>query len=216
MRLMNTHPVEYFNRWLSKPIELYENSVAGTIGSLNSHPMTLDETAQDFVMPTQRCREKPGRFSIFVENQDTFRCFVYENQEHEIDPPVYFESSLDLEEDYGVDPAMIIDNDHTLISERFSDFLWQMLGQHICLRMEYAEHFAAGVNGLLFDNPIQIASSFYTPLKSDFVAGYTCSFQENLILIPQWGAAFIDQNSRDSFVQRYNPAVKNGWGLPGL
>src|SRR5437016_10865343 len=102
MMPLNDDPLEYFSRWLTQPIvPAGPRSVLSVLDALNRHPLAQDETAQDYVMPPGRYREKPGRFRIFGENQDTWYCFVYEGTEMQADPPVYFETCLDLKRDHG-------------------------------------------------------------------------------------------------------------------
>lgn len=204
-------PIEYFNEWLAEPIVIQDHSVAGVIEALNHHPMSRDETAQDYVMPLHRCGEHPGRFRIYRENQENFRCFVYEGDESKVDPPVFFESCLELHKDYGVSPSEIIGGDHVLVAERFTDFLWQILGHHICLRTESQEHLANNVSGIAFGGSVALDDSFVNPLRKEFIAGYTCFVSKSAVCIPDWGAAFLNADSRAAFVSRYMPTIWKAW-----
>lgn len=211
MNPLNTHPIDYFNEWLAQPLCISDNSVAGVIDALNRHPLANDETAQDYVMPTRRCREEPGRFRVYGENQDVYYCFVYAGDESQTDPPVYFESCLDLDIDYRIEASDIIDGNHVLVASRFTDFLWHILGHHICIRMESNGLFAASVHGSSFEDIVDLGGSFINPLVRDFPAGYTCFVSRGVVCAPQWGAAFLNSKSRDWFMDRYSPRVSREW-----
>lgn len=211
------NPIDFFNQWFNEPIVVANISVEGIIEALNLHPLANDETSQNYVMPIWRCREAAGKYRIFGENQDVYYCFVYDGNRIDPDPPVYFESSLCLEEDYGFDAVSIIDNDHVLIANRFTDFLWHILGQHICLRLDFADCFKPEVNGIFFgsSNSFQLDNTFFNPLGNEFPAGYSCFFSERSICIPHWGAAFLDSLSRDSFIERFQVQVEQFWDTNG-
>jgi hypothetical protein len=211
MNPRDVDPIEFFNEWFLEPIVVTDHSVAGIIDALNRHPLADDQTAQDYVMPTRRCRERAGRFRIYGENQDVYYCFVYDGDETKLDPPVYFESCLDLKIDYGINESDIIGNDHVLVANRFTDFLWQMLGHHICLRLESSGQFSDGVTGICSDDPIQLNHSFINPLGREFPAGYTCFVSDDVICIPGWGAAFLTAVARKAFINRYSPIVSRQW-----
>lgn len=209
MNPRSAHPINFFNEWFAEPIMLTDPSVAGVIDALNRHPLAGDPTAQDYVMPIRRCREHAGRFRIYGENQDTYYCFVYDGKESKIDPPVYYESCL-LEE-HGIDPAFIINGDHVVVADRFSDFLWQMLGHHICLRLESAGHFKQNVCGIVWDGVVKLDERFFNPTGREFPAGFTCLMSEDALCIPDWGAAFRTSQSRECFMARYAPKVSRHW-----
>jgi len=162
-------------------------------------------------MPMRRCREHAGRFRVYGENQDVYYCFVYEGDESKTDPPVYFESCLDLHNDYGINQSDIIDGDHVLVADRFTLFLWQVLGHHICLRMESGGQFSNDVTGVVFNGDLELDGSFINQLGRDFPAGYTCFVSDDAICIPDWGAAFLTARSRESFMTRYSPNVSREW-----
>jgi hypothetical protein len=204
------HPIDFFNQWFAEPIIVTNNSVAGIIDALNDHPMAQDETAQDYVMRACFYREHPGRFRIYGENQDNYYCFVNEGDEDKIDPPVYFESHFDLKTDYGFDDSEIVNNS-VIVADRFTDFLWQMLGHHICLRLESGGNFATDVSGIPFEKDIKLDNSFINHLGRDFPAGFTCFISDDTIYIPDWGAAFLTVQSRDSFVEKYSPYLGQEW-----
>jgi hypothetical protein len=211
MNPRDVHPIAFFNEWFAEPFDVQDYSVAGIVDALNRHPIAGDPTAQDYVMPMRRCREHAGRFRVYGENQDVYYCFVYEGDESKTDPPVYFESCLDLHTDYGIDQSDIIDGDHVLVAERFASFLWQVLGHHICLRMESGGHFSSHVTGVVFNGGVDLDASFINQLGSDFPAGYTCFVSDSAICIPDWGAAFLTARSRESFMTRYSPNVSREW-----
>lgn len=209
MNPRGAHPIVFFNEWFAEPIVVTDPSVAGVIDALNRHPLADDQTAQDYVMPTRRCRERAGRFRIYGENQDTYYCFVYEGDESKIDPPVYYESCLLA--DHGIDPAFVIDGDHVLVADRFSDFLWQMLGHHICLRLESGGHFKQPVTGIVWHGVVKLGDAFVNPMGREFPAGFTCFACDDVLCIPDCGAAFRTSQSRDSFIARYAPTVSRQW-----
>jgi hypothetical protein len=66
MTLFGAYPIDFFNEWFTEPIVITDPSVAGVIEALNRHPLADDQTAQDYVMPTRRCRECPSRFRIYA------------------------------------------------------------------------------------------------------------------------------------------------------
>lgn len=211
MNPRNVYPIDYFNPWFVEPIVVNDNTVAGVIDALNRHPLSDDETAQDYVMPARRCRERPGRFRVYGENQDNYHCFVYEKDALSAEPPVYFESCLDLKRDCGIADADILDGDHVRVASRFSDFLWQMLGHHICLRLEWADHLAKEVSGIIFDAGLKLGDEFITLLERDFPAGYTSFASEGVICVPDWGAAFLNARARDLFLDLYKPTYTRVW-----
>jgi hypothetical protein len=209
---LGNRPIAYFNRWLADPIDVVgEPSVRSLVDALNRHPLARDETAQDYFVPPHRYREHPGRFRILGENQDLWYCFVEEGREIEPDPPVYFESSLDLEIDHACPAQDIIDGDHVLVCERFTDFVWHMLGQQIAIRLEGNGLYAPGVSGVLFDRPVAIRHPFFNPLGREFPAGFTCYIAPETICIPEWGAAFLDEESRRRFLADFSPIVSRSW-----
>ena len=203
-------PITYFNHWFATPIDVTEFTVLNVIETLDQHPSADDQTAQDYVMPPRRCREQSGRFRIWGENQDTFYCFVYDGDELKPNPPVYFESCLDLPTDYGIPQSDIVDGDHVLVAETFTDFLWHMLGHHICLRWEFHSHMTRSVNGMKFAN-VNIDDSFHFPLHREFPAGYGPLFRRDTIYIPDWGAAFLTRNARDAFIAEFQPETTAEW-----
>jgi hypothetical protein len=207
----DVHPIAFFNEWFAEPFDVRDYSVAGIVDALNGHPIAHDQTAQDYVMPMRRCREHAGRFRVYGENQDVYYCFVYEGDESKTDPPVYFESCLDLHNDYGINQSDIIDGDHVLVADRFTLFLWQVLGHHICLRMESGGQFSNDVTGVVFNGDLELDGSFINQLGRDFPAGYTCFVSDDAICIPDWGAAFLTARSRESFMTRYSPNVSREW-----
>ena len=205
------NPISYFNHWFRDPIISRGASVACIIESLNGHGLCQDETAQNYVMPLRRCFEKAGRYRLYGEEQDTFYCFIYEGNETQEQPPVYFETCLDLTDDYGVDPSTITNGDHVMVCQKFSDFLWYLLGHHICLRLKSNNQFQTGVSGTVFSQSIILEAEFVNPLGKPFPAGYSVYLSEDTICIPDWGAAFRNPASRDIFLKRYNPVVRSVW-----
>ncbi|MFN9878806.1 MAG: hypothetical protein ACK557_10050, partial [Planctomycetota bacterium] len=105
----------------------------------------------------------------------------------------------------------IINGDHVLVADRFTTFLWQVLGHHICLRMESGGLFSNAVTGIVFKDNLELDNSFINPLGRDFPAGYTCFLSDSEICIPDWGAAFLTALSRESFMTRYSPHVSRDW-----
>jgi hypothetical protein len=212
MKLFGYPPIDFFNRWLAEPILVAgDDSVQSVIDALNRHPLAEDETAQNFIMPPRRYREKPRRFRILGENQDGWYCFVYDGAETLGDPPVYFETCLDLKRDHGFSDADIIGGDHMMVCPSFRKFLWHMLGEQICFRMEGNGRFAPGVYGVVFQEPIDIDESFVNPLGREFPSGGTCFISLDVICIPDWGAAFLDAESGRRFVEWFAPVVSRRW-----
>lgn len=206
------HPVDVLGRWFAEPLVLGgDRSVAGVLDALNQHAFAQDESAQDYVMPARRYREQAGRFRIWGENQDTFYCYVRAEQAGEADPPVYFETCLDLARDHGYDPAEIVDGDSVLVCPRFTTFLWHMLGHSICLRLEPGDCLAEEVNGVTFSGVCKMDASFVNPLGHEFPAGFTCYFGTDAICIPDWGAAFRTQQAREAFLNRFRPELGEEW-----
>ena len=203
-------PIDYFNEWFAEPIDLRDDTVLGHIEALTRHPSADDQTAQDYVMPIRRCREHANRFRVWGENQDTYYCFVLDGDESKPNPPVYFESCLDLVSDYGLDPSSIIDGDRVLVAEQFPDFVWHMLGHHICLRYESGNQFKSSVSGIL-TRDANVNATFSRPSQLEFPAGYSPLFALDTILIPDWGAAFLSQQSRQSFIREFSPTINAEW-----
>jgi hypothetical protein len=183
--------------------------------ALNRHPLAGDQTAQDHTIPVQDARDHPGRFRIYGENQYAFYCFVYDGEETKTDPPVFFETCLDLQIDCAVASADIIGGDHVLVAIRFSDFLWQMLGHHICLRADFGDQLSSSVTGIVCNEPIELDDAFINPLGREFPAGFTCFVSDGVICIPDWGAAFLTAESREKFVAKYSPSVSEEWAKCG-
>lgn len=211
MNQSGSHPIEYFNSWFVQPLIVKGASALATLEALNNHPIASDEAGQDYIMPPGRYREAPGRFRILGENQDTFYCFLKAGDELKTDPPVYFETSLDLIKDHGFKNSEIIDGDHVLVCPRFSQFLWHILGHYICVRMAFSRTLSEDVNGIVFEKDVVLDEAFANPLGPDFPAGSTCYFADKIVCVPEWGAAFFDRDSREVFVERYGPVIFHGW-----
>lgn len=204
--------IGYFNRWLKVPFVISGvRTVLNVMNALNAHPISKDECAQDYFMPESRYLEKAGKFRIYRENQETWHCFVLDGDQDKIDAPVYFETCLDLEVDCGVAPNDIIDGDRTLACDSFQGFLWHMLGAHLCLRAEGSSEFSDGVNGVTFSEDIEVGDNFSRPLGRPFPGGYAPCFAENTICVPEWGAAFLDDKSREEFIKEYSPKISGEW-----
>lgn len=207
-------PIAYFNRWFSTPIDVAENAcVEDVLRALHAHPMAADQTAQNYVMPPRRYREKDGRFRVYGENQDTWHCFIRPGDERETDPPVYFETCLDLVLDHEYQPDEVIDGDHVLVTGRFSNFVWHAVGDYLCLRLQRPPALAPDVCGVSFGagGYVELGQEFRLPLGREFPAGYTARFTDDIVCIADWGAAFLDSAARDRFVERYSPPLDQGW-----
>ena len=212
MNAFGYSPTDYFNRWLAEPIRSSPNDcVESVLDALNAHPIAQDETAQDYIMPRRRYRERQDRFRIFGENQDTFYCYVKAGAELLPDPPVYFETCLDLRRDCGFSDIEIIDGDSLLLCEGFQRFLWHMLGQQICIRLEGNGLYAAGVHGMVFSEPVKLDATFANPLGCEFPAGYTCYVSESVLCVPDWGAAFLDVENERQFCDQFRPKIASRW-----
>lgn len=213
MNLLDQDPLVYFGRWTTEPVVPSDGrSVLSVMDALNRHPLARDESAQDHVMPAARYREKAGRFRIFEENQGTWHCFVRSGDELLDDPPVYFETCLDLKQDCGFPESGILDGNHVLACERFTGFLWFLLARHFCLRMEAADYFAPGVHGILSEKELVPDGAWVNPLGRNFPAGFTCYVGEGTLCVPGWGAAFLNDAARDRFLRRFDPVISGEWG----
>lgn len=212
MNAISQHPIDFFGPWFNEPIHVTDWSVYGVVETLNQHPVEQDQDAQNYIMPIRRCRERAGRFRIYGENQDTFYCFVLEGEETKSAPPVYFESCLDFVEDYGLSREAIIDGDHVKVADSFQQFLWHILGHHICLRMNASSAYTPLISGVVFDGCVSLDETFVNPLGSEFPAGYTPRFSNDTICIPDWGAAFRTTNAAQKFLDRFSPPVSRRWG----
>lgn len=212
MNPLDQDPLEYFRPWMTEPIMPSSGrSVLSVVNALNNHPLARDERAQDSIMPPSRYGEKEGRFRFYAENQDCWHCFVQAGAELEVDPPVYFETCLDLRRDCGCSDAEILGGDHVLVCQRFTDFLWFLLARHFCIRLEGADYFAPGVQGLHAGHEIAIDGSFQNPLGREFPAGYSCYVGDEAVCVPEWGAAFLNRASCDRFLWRYSPVIEAQW-----
>lgn len=211
MKTSRNDPIDYFNQWFEEKIEISNNSVASIIDSLNKHSLSEDLNASNYVMPSSRQFECDGRFRVYGETQDTYYCFVYSGDELKTNPPVYFESCLELEADYKINPSDIIANDHVEVATQFSDFLWQILGFHICFRYKSDNYFAKEVQGVLFDGMVELGDEFFNPTGKEFPAGFTCFISDEAVCVPDWGAAFLNKEARDSFIAKYSPKVLKEW-----
>jgi hypothetical protein len=215
MTLFGYHPIQYFNRWLTEPVRADEgDSVRLVLDALNRHPLAQDETAQNYIMPPSRYRERPDRFRIFGENQDTWYCFVYDGEETLPNPPVYFETCLSLSRDHGFADSDIIGGDHVRVCRGFTDFLWHMLGQQLCVRLESSGHYVPEVQGAAFKHPVALDNSFTNPLDRGFPSGFTPHISHDVVCVPDWGAAFLDSESARRFFERFRPTVSQKWAEP--
>jgi len=209
------HPFEALGSWFRMPLRLGDDrSVRGILDTLNAHPLMEDQHAQDYVMPARRYLESPGRFRIWGENQGNFTCWVRAEQAGESDPPVYFTSgAFDLVKDAHFDPADIVDGDSVLVCPRFTQFLWHMLGHHICLRVAKSPLFAESVTGVQFNanTELQLDDTFVNPLGREFPAGFTALIGVDAICIPDWGAAFFNEGPHQAFCARFNLPVDDVW-----
>lgn len=205
---------DYFNRWFVEPIPAADgDTVVSVMHALCRHLLAQDETAQDEILLPERYGTNPGRLHIYVENQGIWVCFVYERDARLPDPPVYFESDLDLQRDHGLADADILDGDHGLVCPNFRGFVWHMLGNNLCYRMETSGLYQPGVYGVVFkrNQPVVLDDTFVNPLGRPSPLGDTCFFAPEVICIPTWGAAFLNADSGRRFLDRYGPAVSRRW-----
>jgi hypothetical protein len=204
--------IESLSYWFARPLLISASqSVAQVLDALNDHPLAQDEQAQDYVMPKKRYFDNPGRFRIWGENQDNFYCFVTARDSNAIDPPVYFETCLDLVRDCRIDPTHVLPGNCVLVTEHFTSFLSFMLAHHICLRLEKGSHLANAVNGIVFSQPLKTCCNLTNPLGREFIAGYTPYVGQDVICIPDWGAAFRNQSAREQFVESMKHAIGQSW-----
>lgn len=201
-----------FGTWLDPPLIIPDGqTVLQVLNSLNDHPFVKDETAQDYVMPTRRHLEEPGRFRIWGENQDNFYCFVDAKEASNTDPPVYFETCLDLVRDCKITPEEVLPGNVALVTASFQSFLTFMLAHYICLRLEKGKYLADDVNGIVFSKPLEDCSGLTNPIDRQFLAGYTPYVGDGMICIRDWGAAFRCEEVRDLFVKDRHPIVGQSW-----
>ena len=204
-----TDPLAFFSEWFVEPLVVADRTVASIMEAINAHPLADDQSAQDFFLPLRERSNAPGRQRIWCENQENFYCFVRTGAMNQADPPVYFESCLDLERDGGIPRSKIIppgdgiDVEHTLVSPTFTGFLWHALGHHICLRLDWGGHLAESVGGVQFPAPVHVGDAFWNPPGREFPAGFTCLVGEDALVIETWGAAFRTDAARASFEERY-------------
>jgi hypothetical protein len=204
--------IESFCNWFAPRLVIgASQSVTQVLDTLNEHPLVYDGLAQDYVMPKNRYYESRGRFRIWGENQNSFYCFVAAKDANAVDPPVYFETCLDLIRDFRVDPAMVLSGNCVLVTEHFSSFLTFMLAHHICLRVEKGAHLATEINGIVFSQPNPVCDGLRNPLGRGFIAGFTAFVGNNVICIPDWGAAFRHQTAREDFLKSNQVAVGQSW-----
>ncbi|PSB53384.1 hypothetical protein [Chamaesiphon polymorphus] len=215
MNPLQIHPIDFFSKWFAEPIKPSDYSMIGIMTAIDKHPISQEEPSQDGIVPLEYSRLDPGHFRIFVENQEVFTCFVLAEDELKADPPVYFESCLDLAEDYGFKSSEIIDGSYVLLCERFSDFLWHMLGHIISVRDISSDLFANNVNGITFDpyreRKLELDDSFICPMNREFPSSYTCYVSDRVICTPGWGAAFLNEEACTEFIDKYSPLVSDRW-----
>ncbi len=212
MKLAGFDWIESLSTWFAPRLVIgASQSVTQVLDALNEHPLAHDELAQDYVMPKKRYHESPGRFRIWGENQDNFYCFVTAKDANEVDPPVYFETCLDLVRDCRVDPTMVLSGNCLLVTEHFNSFLTFMLAHHICLRLGKGSHLAREVNGIVFSQPKRACDGLINPLGNEFIAGYTAFVGNDVLCIPDWGAAFRHQTACEEFVKSNQVAVGQSW-----
>ncbi len=206
-------PFDFYNRWLVEPIQSTGRTVEDIVGVLNLHPLDLDETAQDGFMRLEHARTAPGRYRVWLENQDIFQCFVEVGRESEVDPPVFFESCLDLDRDYRFTANEILDvgGPCVLVCDRFTDFLAFALGQLLCLRLDPSPVWRSQVTGVVFDGPVETPDGFVNPLGRPFPNGYTTWIGRDSVCIPDWGAAFLTPRARADFIAQCRPSIRSTW-----
>ncbi len=184
MKLADFDWIESLCNWFAPPLVIgASQSVTQVLDALNAHPLV----------------------------QDNFYCFVTAKDANEVDPPVYFETCLDLVRDCRIDPTLVLSGNCVLVTEHFNSFLMFMLAHHISLRLEKGSHLAEEVNGIVFSQPKTACSGLINPLGKEFIAGYTAYIGNNVICIPDWGAAFRHQIAREEFVKSNQVAVGKSW-----
>jgi len=204
--------ISEFNGWFQQPILVPagDPTVEVVLEAINRHPLAQDEKAQDYVMPSGRCKEQDGRFRIYGENQDTWYCLVQAGAQLLSDPPVRFESCLDLTLDHYVDPHEI--HDGTVeIAKGFKAFLWYIIASQICFRLESSSYLRREVSGIIFSERTALGADFVNPLSRAFPGGYDVFVGPGTICAPGWGAAFKNQHYRSEFVECYAPKVRSCW-----
>ena len=126
---------------------------------------------------------------------------------NEVDPPVFLCSSLDLAIDHGVPKGEIVYGDSIMVSERFTDFLWQIIGQNLCfLDDDVEEILSPTFCGLTFNSHAQLDARFAKP-KTQWFKYDVCFAEEfpGTICVPKHGAVFANMETRDRFVAEVKP-----------
>jgi len=172
------------------------------MNSLNSHPISQDESVQDYIVPAYRYEEEEGKFRILGEEQDNWYCFLKSDNLGRYSP-VYFESCLNIEKDYGIDKRLIVNGDSARISNSFTEFLWQLIGMRICLRDTNADYFKDEVCGISIDRQdLKLKPDFSVPENCQFPY-YICHFSDSAICVPEYSAAFKNKSIMDRFINEY-------------
>ncbi|MCS7465752.1 hypothetical protein NZK35_03565 [Stieleria sp. ICT_E10.1] len=215
MPLPNVHPVTFFGEFFAERFTLNGSSVVDVMGCIHSHPFGADNTCGDPVVHPDYVRKVDGRYRVFLENQAIWYYFVMDDRSQDVDPPVYMCSSLDLAIDHRIPKDEIVDGDSTMVSERFTDFLWQIIGQNLCLRNGPHDD-----DGILSPTFCGMTFKSHAKLDERFTKPETRWFQDDVffadefpgtICSPTHGAVFASADARDRFVAEIQPKIQKRW-----
>jgi len=68
------------------------------------------------------------------------------------------------------------------------------------------------VCGALFTHEEHTFTQHFTMmLGNEFFAGYTAWFNDDTVVIPDWGAAFLNGDAKARFLATYKPNVTREW-----
>lgn len=174
---------------------------------LISHPIAQDETCADqFDFQIAQNSGFSG-VQICVEEQGGWSYFVVDGDELKPNPPVHFFSTVDLDSFGGP-----VEEKPVVAFERFSEFLWQSICQHICYREQTGNALSPVVQGILFEGELSLENSFKTVPPTHLPAGVRCFCDGTTIVEPELGyAAFLNAKAESQFIDFYRPAVTTTW-----
>ena len=198
-----------FDRWVQEPFDLRPSSVKETMAALVSHPIGDDETCCDFWVHPDLARRNSGEFRIWVEDQGIWSFFVLEGDELEPNPQVFFESTLDIEAVHGID-ASLKTRGHAVASGSFKDLVWQSVAQHICMREEKGKALKSSVCGVGFESRVRLDASFQS-FPAKLPTGIQCFYNGQVVCEPSFGAAFLNDEVKLEFIERYRPEIGLEW-----
>ncbi|MEQ8274600.1 MAG: hypothetical protein RMA76_45900 [Deltaproteobacteria bacterium] len=138
----------FFGAFLSERCPGDAQSITDVLSSMQQHTLSRDPALQDrFARVDEPLRKSErDRRLVWVENQRSFYAFVSAANREDLTSPVFFASSLDLVDDYGIERSAVQDDGSCLIASSFAHFFWFALGFAIALRAERPDCFGASVS----------------------------------------------------------------------